>query len=179
VLAYALAIVAVNRVQHIYSSTLLPALEELRIRELPLNTLFQVPDPRLDALLGHGWYGAEAGGIRWSAGLSSVLALPAQDAETDLIVLLRLAVAGDDEHTHHRVRIFANGHELGALDAQTNTVGDYTVPMPAAVHQGYPSLLTLNYEYCLQPGGADQRNIAVRLEAMMLTADANNPDRRM
>lgn len=171
-LVYALGILVVNRVRHTYWSTRPLALEDVRGRELSFDAVLEVSDAQVDGVLGHGWYALEGGGIRWSAGLSSVLALPAQDVEADLTLVLRLVAVGDGENSHNRIRVVCNAHELGVLDVKVNSSDDYSIHLPASVHQGYPAIVTLNYSFAVQPSGTDQREIAVRLMALTLKQGA-------
>lgn len=173
-LAYAFGIAVVNRARHMYAPTRPLALEDTRTHALPFNELLAATDARVEALFGHGWYGLEPGGVRWSAGLSSVLALPAQDVETNLTLSLRLVAAWDGDHSQNSTRIFCNGNELDPLNVKMKAPDDYSIHVPASVHQGYPIIVTLNYEFTVQPSGNDQRDVAVRLLALMLEEDADN-----
>ncbi|HKO93718.1 MAG TPA: hypothetical protein VJU61_21340 [Polyangiaceae bacterium] len=166
--AYALGVVIAHQVRHTYPSTRPPPLEDQRVRELPLGQWLKMPDPRLESLLGHGWYGMESNGQRWSAGMSSVLSLPAQEPGIDLSLTLRLTAADDGEHSQNRVKVSLHGRKLATLDVDVNQVKEYKVRVPRDAHQGYPILLTLSYEFSVQPSYSDSRAIAVQLLGLRL-----------
>jgi len=165
---YTLGIVIAHQVRHTYPSTRPAALEDQRVRDLPLGHWLKMPDPRLDSLLGHGWYGTESNGQRWSAGMSSVLSLPAQEPGVDLSLTLRLTAADDGEHSENRVKVSLHGKKLATLDVAVNQVAEYKVRVPKEAHQGYPILLTLSYEFAVQPSYSDSRAIAVQLHGLRL-----------
>jgi len=171
--AYTLGILVANQLEHTYPSTKPLALEDQRARELPLDQWLNMPDPRLNSLLGHGWSGEEANGQRWSAGMSSVLSLPAQEPGHDLTLTLKLSAASDDVHRHNELRVSLHGRDLATLEVAVNRVADYEVPLPREAHQGYPILLILSYAFSVQPSPSDQRAIAVQLHGLRLRERKN------
>ena len=171
---YSLGIVFWSQIQHTYPTSHPPALEDLRTRSLPLHTPLRMPDSRVEGMFGHGWYGIESDGLRWSAGLSSTLMLPAQEPDVDLVLGLQLIAASDGTHPYNQVSVVLNGHELGILNVVVDRVEPYEVALPANIHQGYAALLTLNYEFTVQPSPSDQRDIAVRIMSLTLETKADD-----
>ncbi len=172
IVIYTLGILVFQQAQYAYRSSRPRALEDQRTRHLPLGSVLTMPDPRLDSMLGHGWYGVEADGLRWSAGMSSVLSLPPREPDMDLSLTLRLLAASDGEHSSNRVLVHLHGHEVARLDVAVDQSRNYQVALPSSLHQGYPILLILSYEYSVQPNFTDLRDIAVRLLELRLDPKA-------
>jgi hypothetical protein len=165
---YTLGVIVAHQVRHQYPSTKPLPLEDQRVRSLPLGQWLEMPDPRLNSMLGHGWSGEESNGQRWSAGMSSVLSLPAQEPGVDLTLSLKLSAASDEVHPHNQVRVSLHGRKLATLQVAVDQVAQYEVRLPSEAHQGYPILLVLSYEFSVRPGPSDARAIAVQLQALRL-----------
>jgi hypothetical protein len=165
---YASLVVATNQAHRMYPSTRPKALEDLRTKSLKEDVFIQTPDPKLDGMLGHGWYGIEGSDGCWSQGKSSVLALPAQDAEVDMELELRLGAAGDGESATNSTAIFLNGKLLGTLPVRVEEIGDYRVTIPSLVHEGEPMLIVLVPSYFVQASARDSRHIGIKFMGLRL-----------
>jgi hypothetical protein len=169
---YTFGVIVAQQASHAYPYRGPVPLEDNRPKQLELGRYYEIGTTQATKMLGHGWYGREGSGGRWSAGLSSVIALPAPaDPDQVLSLSLRLTAANDRQNPINRTRILLNGTRLATLDVAVDEAHDYIVPIPPAAHQGLPMLLVLTYSHVMQPSARDPREIAVRLEGLRVGVD--------